>query len=129
MFVVIDTNVLVSSLLSRNGAPAAVMGMVLTGEIVPCYDYRVLNEYKEVLRRPKFDFEENDIETLIGWIEAYGYSVVPKPLPDDFVDVNDKKFYEVAKFCGAILVTGNLKHFPHDPFVMSVSDFLAHRRN
>ena len=46
-----------------------------------------------------------------------------------FVDEADKKFYEVAKFCGAVLVTGNLKHFPEDPLVMSVADFLEKRRS
>ena len=35
-----------------------------------------------------------------------------------------KKFYEVAKFCGADLVTGNLKHYPADPRVMNVTAFL-----
>ena len=49
---------------------------------------------------------------------------MPESLADVFLDEADKKFYEVAKFCGAVLVTGNLKHFPKDPLVMSVTDFL-----
>lgn len=129
MLVVIDTNVLVSALWSRNGAPARVVSMVLTGELVPCYDYRILCEYREVLRRPKFRFSPGEINALLGWFEAYGRSVVAKPLDDEFTDEADKKFYEVAKFCGAMLVTGNLKHFPPDPQVISVSDFLSKHRN
>lgn len=41
----------------------------------------------------------------------------------------DKKFYEAAKFCGAVLVTGNVKHFPEDPSVMSAADFPDKRRS
>lgn len=124
MHVVIDTNILVSSLWSRDGGPAKVVSMILTEEIVPCYDYRIMAEYKEVLQRPKFNFSKFHINSLIGWIENYGSSIVAKPLDDVFVDEADKKFYEVAKSCGAVLVTGNLKHFPDDPQVMSVAEFL-----
>lgn len=128
MLVVIDTNILVSALWSRNGAPARVVSMVLTGDIVPCYDYRILCEYREVLQRPKFGFSKSEINSLLDWFEACGRSVLAEPLEDVFVDEADKKFYEVAKFCGAVLVTGNLKHFPEDPLVMSVADFLEKRR-
>lgn len=129
MLVVIDTNILVSALWSRNGAPARVVSMVLTGDIVPCYDYRILCGYREVLQRPKFGFSKSEINSLLDWFEACGRSVLAEPLEDVFVDEADKKFYEVAKFCGAVLVTGNLKHFPEDPLVMSVADFLEKRRS
>ena len=128
MLVVIDTNVLVSALWSRNGAPARVVSMVLTDRLIPCYDYRILAEYRQVLSRPKFGFSENEINSLLDWIEAYGRSVVAEPLENDLVDEADKKFFEVAKFCGAILITGNLKHFPEDPQVMSVAAFLEYTK-
>ena len=124
MQVVIDTNVLVSALWSRNGTPARIVSMVLGGNIVPCYDYRILCEYREVLQRPKFGFSKSEVNSLLDWFESYGRSVLPESLADVFLDEADKKFYEVAKFCGAVLVTGNLKHFPKDPLVMSVTDFL-----
>ena len=124
MLVVIDTNVLVSALWSANGAPARVVSKVLTGDAVPCYDYRILCEYREVLQRPKFGFTKGEINSLLDWFEAYGRSVIAEPLDDEFADEADKKFYEVAKCCGAILVTGNLKHFPDDDCVMSVAEFL-----
>ena len=98
--------------------------MVLGGNLVPCYDYRILCEYREVLQRPKFGFSRSEINSLLDWFESYGRSVLPESLADVFLDEADKKFYEVAKFCGAVLVTGNLKHFPEDPLVMSVTDFL-----
>lgn len=124
MLVVIDTNILVSALWSRNGGPARVMAMVLNGLIKPCYDYRILSEYRAVLSRPKFKFREDEVKDLIGFIETVGVSVVPEPLDVDFTDEADKKFYEVAKHCNAVLITGNTKHFPEEPFVMTVTDFL-----
>lgn len=124
MLAVIDTNVLVSALWSRNGGPAKVMAMVLNGLIKPCYDYRILSEYRAVLNRPKFKFNTDEIKELIGFIEMIGISVVPEPLDVKFVDEEDKKFYEVAKYCNAVLITGNIKHFPEEPFVMTVTDFL-----
>lgn len=124
MQVVIDTNILVSALWSKNGAPARIISMVINGSLVPCYDYRILSEYREVLRRSKFGFSVGEINALLDWFESNGRSVVVEPIEDSFIDEADKKFYEVAKFCGADLVTGNLKHFPEDPQVVSVSEFL-----
>lgn len=124
MLAVIDTNVLVSALWSRNGGPAKVMAMVLNGLIKPCYDYRILSEYRAVLNRPKFKFNTDEIKKLIGFIEMIGISVVPEPLAVKFVDEEDRKFYEVAKYCNAVLITGNIKRFPEEPFVMTVTDFL-----
>lgn len=124
MHVVIDTNVLVSSLWSKDGSPAEVMSMVLGGILIPCYDYRILTEYREVLIRPKFGFSKSEVNSLLDWIESYGKSVVAIPLDIKFIDEDDKKFYEVAKYCNAKLITGNLKHFPKDEDVLSVLEFL-----
>ena len=124
MLVVLDTNILVSSLWSKNGAPARVVSMILTRQLIPCYDYRILTEYRQVLSRPRFNFSDGEIDSLLEWIETSGRSIVADPINDPFIDESDKKFYEVAKFCGAILITGNLKHFPNDPQVMNVSSFL-----
>ncbi len=124
MLVVIDTNILVSALWSRNGAPARTVGLVLSGRLTPCYDHRIMLEYRKVLQRPKFRFRPSEINALLDWFKQAGRSVVPAPVDLPFVDEADRKFYEVAKYCGAVLITGNLKHFPDDHAVMSVSDFL-----
>lgn len=124
VLVVIDTNVLVSSLMSRNGSPAKIVSMILRGELIPCYDFRIINEYKNVLNRPKFGFSTAEISSLLDWFEFGGFSVVADPIDDEFIDESDKKFYEVAKSSGAILITGNLKHYPADEQVLSVLDFL-----
>ena len=124
MLAVIDTNILVSALWSKGGAPARILSMVIGGELVPCYDYRILNEYREVLLRPKFKFSSGEVGALLDWIGHIGLSVVAEPLDTSFTDEADKKFYEEAKFCGAKLITGNIKHFPKDEDVVTVSEFL-----
>lgn len=124
MLVVIDTNILVSALWSRNGVPARVLSMIISGTIIPCYDYRILSEYRDVLTRPKFKFSVGEVNALLEWIADNGQSVIAEPLNVDFTDEADKKFYEVAKFCQAKLITGNIKHFPNDEWVLTVSEFL-----
>lgn len=124
MFVVIDTNILVSSLWSKSGTPAKIMSLVIGGRLVPCYDYRILCEYKNVLSRPKFKFSPSEINALLDFIKHSGRSFIAEPLDDEFVDEADKKFYEVAKHCGATLITGNIKHFPSDEIIMTANDFL-----
>ena len=124
MNIVVDTNVIVSAFWSRDGKPAEILGMVLNGRHTICYDHRIMTEYREVLRRPKFGFSEWEINSVLDLIETYGSAVVAERTGDEFIDESDKKFYEVAKFCGAVLVTGNIRHFPQKPFIMTVSDFL-----
>ncbi len=124
MNIVVDTNVIVPAFWSRDGKPAEVLGMVLSGRHTICYDHRIMAEYREVLSRPKFGFSKWEINSVLDFIEAYGSSVVAEKANDEFIDESDKKFYEVAKFCGAVLVTENIKHFPKKPFIITVSDFL-----
>lgn len=129
MLVVIDTNILVSALWSKSGAPARILSLIISGGLIPCYDYRILSEYRDVLSRPKFKFTDSEINALLDWIVETGRQVIAEPLNVDFTDESDKKFYEVAKFCDAKLITGNIKHFPNDKLVLSVPDFLEQYNN
>lgn len=124
MLVVLDTNILVSALMSKNGTPAKIVSLMLTGQLIPCFDFRIINEYIEVLHRPKFDFSDGEINSLMEWIECYGRSVIVDPLDDILIDESDKKFYEVALACSAILITGNLKRYPNHPNIMNAASFL-----
>ena len=126
MFAVIDTNILVSALWSPGGPPAQILGLVLQGTVRPCYDYRIMEEYRDVLNRPKFKFPSWMVNDLLEQIEAVGVNVMPEPLEIPFDDESDKKFLEVARYCSAPLVTGNRKHFPpEEPLVLLASEFLA----
>jgi len=126
MYVVLDTNVLVSALWSENGVCARILSMVLNGLITPCYDHRVLEEYRMVLLRPRFRFSENDVEDILSYIRASGMSVIAPPLPIDLPDMSDKKFFEIGIRMDAAIVTGNIKHFPAYEKVFSPVDFLKH---
>ena len=123
--VVIDTNILVSALWSAEGKPSRLLAMLLTDQLVPCYDYRIMQEYREVLSRPKFSFSKASVNDILAKIKADGLSVVARPLDTQFDDPSDKMFFEVAKFCNAMLITGNTKHYPKDDLVVTVSDFLG----
>ena len=76
---VIDTNILVSALLSPFGSPAKVIDHVLNGNVIMCYDSRIIAEYEEVLLQPKFGFEKKPIKQLIDFVVNSGISVVPIP--------------------------------------------------
>jgi len=122
--VVIDTNVIVSALLSPNGKSAKVLDLALGKQLQILYDSRILSEYEEVLHRPKFPFKSEDKDNLLSRIILRGVAVTVNPLDIPFIDESDKKFYEIAVQCNARLITGNLKHFPQDGIALSVSDFL-----
>jgi hypothetical protein len=46
-----------------------------------------------------------------------------------FADESDRKFYDLAKTNEALLITGNLKHYPCEGFIMNPSDFLHQFRS
>jgi putative PIN family toxin of toxin-antitoxin system len=127
--IVLDTNVLVSALLSPNGAPAAVLQLVLAGRVVLCFGARILSEYREVLRRSKFDFDTHLVDDLLEFLESEGELVASVPLPMSLPDPDDAMFLEVATAGGAEhLVTGNVRHFPNgergEVSVVSPRDFI-----
>ena len=113
-----------SALLSPNGAPAKILNMAISGKILVCIDSRIMLEYENVLLRDKFPFDPLDVSVLLNRILQIGIVVVPKPTEIQFSDQGDKKFYEVAICTGAYLVTGNMKHFPNEPYILSPSNFL-----
>ena len=55
---VIDTNILVSALLSKHddSATVQVVERMIIGELIPIYSIEIITEYREVLSRKKFKF-------------------------------------------------------------------------
>jgi putative PIN family toxin of toxin-antitoxin system len=123
MNVVLDTNVLVSALWTPHGNAQRILDMIGI-DVRPCYDYRVIAEYEDVLHRPKFMFSKRDINAVMNRIKAKGISVIAKESNHIFKDEPDRAFYEVAVSGGAYLITGNGKHFPNEPFIMPQGQFL-----
>lgn len=113
MRVVLDTNVLVSGLLSAAGPPSWIVEAILAGELELALDMAIRQEYEEVLRRPEFGFTSGIVDELLAAIDRFGLHVAaappsPVPLPDP----DDEPFLAVAAATDSTLVTGNLKHFP-----------------
>lgn len=123
-YAVIDTNVIVSALLSKNNdaATVQVLEAVLKGHIIPLYHQYILEEYDEVLHRPKFHLQDKIIIRVIGAIKQYGVEVFPKPTGEILIDMDDLVFYEVSmekRDDDAYLVTGNQKHYPVKNFIVT----------
>ncbi len=115
MRVVVDTNVLVSGLLSPFGPPGIIVNLIARSRVRTCYDTRILAEYVEVLRRPAFPFDEADVATLLSPLAAHGEPIASEPLQARLPDPDDEPFLEVAIAASAeYLVTGNGRHFPPD---------------
>ena len=128
-YVVIDTNVLVSALISNHADAATVqlVGRLISGEIVPVYSDEIIREYREVLGRKKFRFEQEMVNYILMAIERYGVIVEPSATGVILPDMKDLPFYEVVmekREDDAYLVTGNLRHFPVKPFIVTAREML-----
>ena len=122
-YAVIDTNVLVSAMLKWNSVPGNVMELVFDGPIIPVYNAEILKEYREVLSRPKFHLTKEIVGDVLENLENRGISVDADTLDIVLPDPKDRVFYEVVfeerKTEDAYLVTGNIKHFPVETFIVT----------
>ena len=129
IYAVIDTNVLVSALFSShdNSNPGIVINQVLEGNITPLVNASILQEYREVLSRPKFNFPESLISALYDAFLELGIDTETEQLDTSvFPDKDDVVFYEVKMAVeDSYLVTGNIKHFPKDPFIVTPAQMVA----
>jgi uncharacterized protein len=113
MIIVLDTNVLVSGLLTPFGSSGEIIRMVSTGKLVLEYDSRILSEYREVLNRPKFQFDKELVEAVIEFIKNNGHTVSASPLKMQLPHPDDAPFLEVAtEGDSEYLITGNKNHYP-----------------
>ena len=129
LFAVVDTNVLVSALISTrlDTPPMTVLAHVYSGTITPVYNDEIIREYRNVLSREKFHLSPEQIERAISVILDYGLfldrtHIEGKAVPDP----KDVVFYEVRMSKeDAYLVTGNIKHFPKKPFVVTPAEMVT----
>jgi putative PIN family toxin of toxin-antitoxin system len=113
MFVVIDTNVLVSALLNPYGKPAAVLSLVLDEKVHICYDSRIIAEYIDVLNRPKFNLTAKEVDELIDFLKHSGNSCTASSEKVKSTHADDMPFAQVCLSIEAeYLITGNTGHFP-----------------
>lgn len=128
-YAVFDTNVLISSLLTKrtDTATARVVDAISSGDIIPLYNQEILSEYSEVLHRKKFSFSEERIEKILLMIRQFGLAVNPSPTGEIFVDMDDLVFYEIVmekRDDNAYLITGNIRHFPKRDFIVTPSEMI-----
>lgn len=128
-FAVIDTNVLVSSFItSRRDSPVVqIMRLIADNAVVPLCSDEILKEYYDVLFRKKFGLNPIKAGEVISSIIRNGILVNPEPSGIRLIDMDDIPFYEVVLSRRELkphLVTGNKKHFPKDPTVVSPAEFL-----
>lgn len=127
IYAVLDTNVLVSALLSKSADStlSKLIDHVIDGHLIPMYSQEIIDEYTEVLSRDKFHFQPDARNRIITRIMTKGvesdYVTYDEQMPDE----SDRVFYEVAlSKDDAYLVTGNLKHFPVTPIVVTPAEML-----
>lgn len=123
-YAVFDTNVLISSLLTKqtDTATARVVDAISSGDIIPLYNQDILSEYNEVLHRKKFSFSEERIQKILRMICQFGLAVNPSPTGEILVDMDDLVFYEIVmekREDNAYLITGNIRHFPERDFIVT----------
>ena len=127
IYAVIDTNVIVAALLTHNPmvATAKVLDFLSEGRIAPVYNEEIMNEYQDVLHRKKFHFKEDKIQMVLNYIRHYGIHSDRIPYAGNMPDEKDRPFDEVSlSMDDSFLVTGNLKHFPVTPKVVTPSQMI-----
>ena len=124
---IIDTNVIVSAFLSRynDSATVLLLDYLFKGAIIPVYNDEILNEYSTVLTRSKFKIAKEKIDAVLTEIKTKGIHSERVNSGETLPDAKDLVFYEVALSKeDSFLVTGNLKHFPKKPFVVSPAEMM-----
>ena len=127
VYAVIDTNVLVSAIFAAHpdSSTVIVRDKIMDGTIVPLYNAEIFDEYRDVLTRPKFHFPAELVDAILDVILQKGLSLERTKTEEVFTDPKDVVFYEIALSKeGAYLVTGNTKHFPATPIVVTPVELL-----
>jgi len=127
IYAVLDTNVLVSALLSKSADStiSKLIQAVVEQKITPLYHPDIIAEYEEVLSRDKFPFLPEVREALINRIKNTGINSARVPFEAYMPDETDRVFYEVALSKeDAYLITGNQRHFPTNPIVVTPTEML-----
>ena len=127
--VVVDTNVIISSLISKqlDSATVKFMDLFYDNKINLYYSEEILDEYIDVLNRPKFKINSEMIKDVIRYIVENGIEITPENKNVLMIDIKDKPFYELVmdeQIDDAKLVTGNIKHFPIQTNIVTPSQFM-----
>lgn len=128
-YTIIDTNVIVSSMLTKNkySPTYIILNEVFNGNLIPFYSSETFQEYEDVLYRPKFDIDKNQIKTILETIAILGCKINTTNRNIYLIDPKDIPFYalllDIEKF-NSYLITGNKRHFPDKINIVSPNEFL-----
>ncbi len=122
-YAVIDTNVVVSSMLKHDSIPGEILNLVLSKTIVPLLNKEIIDEYEDVLKRNKFGFSNDEVDKLITNLKTNSIFLEREQTLEEFVDEDDIVFYEIVMSArhtmDAFLITGNIKHYPIRNYVVT----------
>ena len=134
MRAVIDTGVLVSALIRRQGTTGEVLRALRDGRFTAVYSTDILVEIIDVLGRPalrfKYHIEPDDISVVINLIRLRGDLMVTVQKVTACRDPKDNKFLEAALEAGAdCIVSGDADLLDLTPFenipILRPAEFLA----
>lgn len=128
-YAVLDTNILVSAMLNMDSVPGRVVAEALIGNLIPVLNEAILAEYTEVLQREKFRFDLKKIRIFLDDLVERGIFIAADATEIELPDSDDAVFYAVAsearKDADTYLVTGNLRHFPKESYIVSPREMLT----
>jgi putative PIN family toxin of toxin-antitoxin system len=128
MRAVLDTNVIISAFLTANGNSSRILRMILEKKLDFVYNIQILAEYEGVMGRDKFSkkISQEQVKSFISLIKNLGINFLPpaSEIPK-LVDETDRIFYDTAKNTASILITGNIKHYPNEDFILTPAKFLT----
>ncbi len=134
LLAVLDTNVLVSALLKKNSTPDFIVKKAMRGDFIPILNDDILAEYNDVLYREKFNFNPDVVQNMVNKLTQEGIFLNSTEITEQVLDEKDVVFYAVTmkalneedlKDDVAYLVTGNIKHFPVQPYVVTPREFFG----
>ena len=112
MKAVLDTNAIVSGLLTARRTCSQILDLLVDGLFQLCANDRILDEYEQVLLRPELGIAPADAEAFLELVRSVVQPASAVPMAVELPDETDRPFLEVAAAADALLVTGNPRHFP-----------------
>ena len=127
-YAVIDTNVIVSSMLKNQSTPGQIIRLVTQNTIIPLLNEEILQEYIEVITRNRFHFSKTLIENTISLIKSKAIYLQREQTLEQFIDKEDIVFFEIVlsarSTMDAYLITGNMKHYPIRSYVVTPTQMI-----
>lgn len=127
-YAVIDTNVIVSSMLKHDSIPGEILDFVISKTIIPLLNKEIIDEYEDVLKRNKFGFDNDEVDSFIESIKANSIFLEREQTIEEFIDEDDIVFYEIVLSArhtmDAFLITGNIKHYPIRNYVVTPKEMI-----